>query len=156
MPGPKHAREARALTEVITRLRRALRSSVRTDIAWEKLPMAQVELLQSLTEDSPARVSDLAERLHLAPSTVSGLISQMLAADLVERGTDPDDRRAAIVEIASKGREELASWETANERRVIAALTKLTAEERSDIAAALPALRHLAGKLGESQQPSNR
>ena len=55
--------------------------------------MAQVELLQSLADHSPARVGDLAARLRLAPSTVSGLISQLMTAGLVLRGTDPGDRR---------------------------------------------------------------
>lgn len=39
---------AQQLTDVITRLRRALRSSIRSEFPWEALPMAQVELLQTL------------------------------------------------------------------------------------------------------------
>ncbi|HET9077145.1 MAG TPA: MarR family winged helix-turn-helix transcriptional regulator [Acidimicrobiales bacterium] len=139
--------DALALTDAVTRLRRALRAGVRTDIAWETLPMAQVELLQSLAEDAPVRVGDLAERLHLAPSTVSGLISQMLASGLVERGTDPDDRRAAVVTVAPAGREQLAAWEAANERRISAALSALPDEERDAIVGAVPALRALAARL---------
>ena len=47
--------------------------------------MAQVELMQSLNDSSPARVGDLASRLRLSASTVSGLISQMMNAGLVDR-----------------------------------------------------------------------
>jgi MarR family len=81
--------DAHGLTEVVARLRRALRASIRTDIAWEALPMAQVELMQSLAERSPARITALAERLHLANSTVSGLVGQLIAGGLIDRGTDP-------------------------------------------------------------------
>jgi DNA-binding MarR family transcriptional regulator len=136
-----------ALTDALTRLRRALRSSIRTDIAWETLPMAQVELLQTLADGSRTRVGDLAEHLHLAPSTVSGLISQMLTSGLVQRDTDPDDRRAAVVVLTVEGKKQLAAWEAANERRVADALSRLSREDRAAIAAALPGLRALAAEL---------
>ena len=136
-----------ALTEALNRVRRALRASVRTDISWEALPMAQVELLQTLAEGSGTRVGDLAGRLHLAPSTVSGLISQMLGSGLIRRDTDPEDRRAAVVLLTDEGRKQLASWEVANQRRVADALSRLSRDERAAIVAAVPALRALAAEL---------
>jgi len=109
--------------------------------------MAQVELLQTLADGSRTRVGDLAEDLHLAPSTVSGLISQMLTSGLVQRDTDPDDRRAAVVVLTVEGKKQLAAWESANERRVADALSRLSKEDRAAITAALPGLRALAGEL---------
>jgi DNA-binding MarR family transcriptional regulator len=141
------AREARDLTDAVTRLRRALRTGVRADIAWEALPMAQVEILQSLAEASPARVNDLAERLHLAQSTVSGLIGQMMAASLVSRDVDPDDRRAAVVTLAPAGRAQLAAWERANLRWIEGALGRLDPADRAAISRAVPALRRLTSAL---------
>ncbi|MEU6479131.1 MarR family winged helix-turn-helix transcriptional regulator [Streptomyces sp. NPDC047017] len=141
--------EARQLTEAVTRLRRALRSSIRTDYPWETLPMAQVELLQVLGEHSPARISDLAARRRLAPSTVSGLIGQMIAAGLVTRDVDPADRRASVVALTAAGHEKLAAWTTAHERRIDVALTALGSSDRAAIAHALPALFQLAEHLGE-------
>ena len=49
--GPFRVSDARQLTDVVTRLRRALRKSIRTDYPWESLPMAQVELLMSLADN---------------------------------------------------------------------------------------------------------
>ncbi|MFR0355675.1 MarR family winged helix-turn-helix transcriptional regulator [Streptomyces sediminimaris] len=141
--------DARLLTEAVTRLRRALRASIRTDYPWETLPMAQVELLQVLGEHSPARVSDLAARQRLAPSTVSGLIGQMITAGLVARDVDPADRRASVVTLTAAGREQLTAWTTAHERRMDAALAGLDDTARAAIANALPALFRLAENLGE-------
>ncbi|WP_225094673.1 MarR family winged helix-turn-helix transcriptional regulator [Streptomyces sp. CoH27] len=141
--------QARQLTEAVTRLRRALRSSIRTDYPWETLPMAQVELLQVLGEHSPARVSDLAARRRLAPSTVSGLIGQMIGAGLVTRDVDAADRRASVVALTDAGREKLAAWTTAHERRIDAALAALDDGARAAIKDALPALFQLAEHLGE-------
>ncbi|WP_329530956.1 MarR family winged helix-turn-helix transcriptional regulator [Streptomyces sp. NBC_01450] len=147
-PPAGQAPDARLLTEAVTRLRRALRASIRTDYPWETLPMAQVELLQVLGEHSPARISDLAARQRLAPSTVSGLIGQMITAGLVAREVDPVDRRASVVTLTDAGRDQLAAWTTAHERRMDAALAALDDTERAAIANALPALFQLAEHLG--------
>ncbi|WP_306184804.1 MULTISPECIES: MarR family winged helix-turn-helix transcriptional regulator [unclassified Streptomyces] len=149
-PGPAGREpEARLLTEAVTRLRRALRSSIRTDYPWESLPMAQVELLQVLGEHSPTRISDLAARRRLAPSTVSGLIGQMITAGLVTRDVDSADRRASVVTLTDAGREQLAAWTAAHERRIDAALAELDDSSRAAITGALPALFQLAERLGE-------
>jgi DNA-binding MarR family transcriptional regulator len=143
---------AHALTDVVARLRRVLRTSIRSDYPWEALPMAQVELLQSLADTAPARVGDLATRLRLAPSTVSGLISQMINTGLVERGTNPQDRRAAVVDLSADGRRQLAEWNAAHQRRIAAALADLDPGERAAIDAALPGLTHLIDRLAAQRQ----
>jgi DNA-binding MarR family transcriptional regulator len=143
------AADAHLLTEVVTRLRRALRSSIRTDIPWESLPMAQVELLLTLEELAPARISDLAERLHLAGSTVSGLVGQMMSSGLVRRQTNRADRRAAVVTLTPAGRARLVEWEQAHEARIGSAFERLAATDRAAINLALPALRRLTEFLNE-------
>ncbi|MBT2383587.1 MarR family winged helix-turn-helix transcriptional regulator [Streptomyces sp. ISL-11] len=146
-PQAAGAPDARLLTEAVTRLRRALRSSIRTDYPWETLPMAQVELLQTLAEHAPARVGDIAARQRLAVSTVSGLIGQMMTAGLVTRTVDPRDRRASAVTLTDAGRDQLAAWNDAHERRLCEALRSLTEEDRSALRTALPALLHIADLL---------
>jgi len=145
------AGDARALTDTVARLRRVLRTSIRTDYPWESLPMAQVEVLQLLQEIAPARVGDLASRLRLSPSTVSGLVGQLMNAGLVKRGTDPTDRRVAVVELTEAGSAQLAEWTGAHERRIAAALEQLGIVERYAISAALPALAQLVEHLAETQ-----
>jgi DNA-binding MarR family transcriptional regulator len=135
---------------VVTRLRRALRASIRTEYPWEALPMAQVEIMQTLSEYSPARVGDLAGRLRLSASTVSGLISQLMTAGLAVRGTHQDDRRVAVVELTPAGHEQLAGWQDAHQRRIGGALDKLTDDDRAAVIAALPALAKLVEHLGSN------
>ncbi|MBH1938027.1 winged helix-turn-helix transcriptional regulator [Streptomyces sp. AV19] len=146
-PDTANTPEARLLTEAVTRLRRALRASIRTDYPWETLPMAQVELLQVLAEHSPARVGDLATRQRLAFSTVSGLIGQMINAGLVARATDPHDRRASAVTLTDTGRRQLTAWSDAHEQRLSDALAALPDDERATVRAALPALLRIADLL---------
>jgi DNA-binding MarR family transcriptional regulator len=141
--------EARELTDVVNQLRRVLRSGIRTEFTWESLPMAQVELMQSLADGPPARVHDIADRLHLAQSTVSGLVGHMMSSGLVTRDVDPADRRAAVVSLSDAGRRQLEAWERAHVQRIQAALARVDPGDRGAIAAALPALRRLTSALIE-------
>ncbi|PBC71779.1 MarR family transcriptional regulator [Streptomyces sp. TLI_235] len=137
---------AQRLTDVITRLRRALRSSIRTDYPWESLPMAQVELLQTLAV-APMRVGELAARQRLAPNTVSGLVGKLLEAGFVDRQADPGDRRTARIALTEAGRNQLLDWRRAHERRLADALESLSPTDRDAVMNALPGLEHLARSL---------
>ncbi|MGW2399531.1 MarR family winged helix-turn-helix transcriptional regulator [Kitasatospora sp. NPDC001664] len=137
---------AQRLTDVITRLRRALRSSIRTDYPWESLPMAQVELLQTLAA-APLRVGELAARQRLAPNTVSGLVGKLLDAGFVDRQPDPGDRRTARIALTEAGRRQLRDWQLAHERRLASALESLGETDRDAVMNALPGLELLARAL---------
>lgn len=138
-----------ALAEVVTRLRRALRTSIRGEYPWESLPMARVELLLALRERQPARVGALAARLKLAPNTISGLVQQLVEAELVCRGPDPNDRRVATVTLTEAGLAKLTEWELAHHRRLSAALDQLSPADQAAVQAALPALSRLVDRLAE-------
>ncbi|MEU6965462.1 MarR family winged helix-turn-helix transcriptional regulator [Streptomyces chrestomyceticus] len=158
-PAAASTPDARLLTEAVTRLRRALRASIRSDYPWETLPMAQVELLQALAEHSPARVGDLAARRRLAFSTVSGLITQMINTGLVSRITVSSDRRASAVALTDTGRAQLTAWQDAHQHRLHTALQHLPLADRAALRAALPALLRIADLLdhapAEAEQPTD-
>ncbi|MFF4383125.1 MarR family winged helix-turn-helix transcriptional regulator [Kitasatospora sp. NPDC001547] len=145
-PAVEHARR---LTDTVTRLRRALRSSIRTDYPWESLPMAQVELLQTLAA-APLRVGELAARQRLAPNTVSGLVGKLLDAGFVDRQADPGDRRTARIALTPAGRRQLDDWQHAHERRIATALGTLDPADRAAVVDALPALEQLARALART------
>jgi len=109
--------------------------------------MAQAEPLQVLGEHSPVRISDLAARRRLAPSTVSGLIGQVITARLVARDVDAADRGASVVTLTDAGREKPAAWTVAHERRVDAALAALDEVSRA------PA-RNRGGAVAQKAKPA--
>lgn len=146
--------DAHQLTDVVTRLRRALRTSIRTDYPWESLPMAQVELLMALADHAPARIGSLATMQRLAPNTVSGLVQQLVEAGLASRETDPTDRRVARVTLTAAGHRQLAEWQDAHERRIGSALDRLRPADRDAIRAALPGLDQLVHQLTKPAGPS--
>jgi DNA-binding MarR family transcriptional regulator len=157
--GPRAGAASRAdvdafeLTEIVTRMRRALRASIRAEFPWETLPMAQVEILQRLDDEPGLRIGDLARRHRLAANTVSNLVQQMVTAGLVTRTEDPADRRAVALRLTTAGTSSLRNWQHAHELRIDAALKRLSASDRTAIGAALPALARLATQL-ESTDPA--
>ena len=145
--------DAQLLTDVVTRLRRALRTSIRTEYPWESLPMAQVELLMALADHAPAKIGRLATLQRLAPNTVSGLVQQLVEAGLASRETDPTDRRVARVTLTDAGHRQLAEWRAAHERRIGSALDRLPPEHRDAIMTALPGLDLLVAQLTKPTEP---
>jgi DNA-binding MarR family transcriptional regulator len=139
--------KASQLTEVVTRLRRALRTSIRSDYSWEARPMAQIEVLMCITDNAPVRVGQIASLQQLAPNTVSGLVQQLVEAGLVDRKTDAKDRRVALITPTDAGVAELQGWKRAHEHRISAAFAALNLDSQHDIAAAIPALDLLVDHL---------
>ncbi|WP_228389223.1 MarR family winged helix-turn-helix transcriptional regulator [Cumulibacter manganitolerans] len=147
MPPPPS--DVATLTEVITRLRRALRRSIRTEYSWESLPMAQVELMQHLDEHRATRVGDLADLMLLAPNTVSSLVEQAVSAGRAERTKHPEDKRVALVQLTSQGQQQLRQWMSAHERRLTDALEHLPSKDRAAILRAVGPLERLVAVLNE-------
>jgi hypothetical protein len=134
--------DVRALTEVVGRLRRTLRRSIRTDYPWEQLPMARVELMHALSElGGSARVGELVQRL--------------IDDGLAERMVDPLDRRASVIALMPAGAEELERWTDANDTRIRAAMGSLPSTDQTAIRQALPALQSLVDAL-EQHDGSDR
>ena len=147
MAAPDARVDARTLTDVVGRLRRALRRSIRSDYPWERLPMARVELLHVLTELGPARVGELARAQRLAPNTVSELVQQLVDDGFATRAPDPLDGRASVIDVTPRGIGELRQWTEANENRIDVALSSLSTADRNAIRRAVPALERLAQRL---------
>lgn len=147
---PARKADAWLLTDVVTQLRRVLRSSIRTDYPWESLPMAQVELLQRLADEPGLRINDLAQRHRLANNTVSTLVQQLVTAGLVRREPSAADRRAVTVSLTEQGTELIAGWRSAHERRIADALDQLSEADRASVLGALPALSKLVSRLRQA------
>ena len=60
-------------------------------------------LLSHLAKCGPMRPSDLASSMHIDQSTVSRHLARLESDQLVERQSDPDDRRASLVQATPAG-----------------------------------------------------
>jgi DNA-binding MarR family transcriptional regulator len=144
-----------ALADAVTRLRRALRRVVRSDIPFEASSMAQIEVLQLLAERPGLRAGEVGEALLLAPTTVSTLVGALLTQDLIDRRADPSDRRAWQLHLTPDGEQRLADWQQSNRRVMRDAATNLGADDLRALRDALPALIRLVSELDAGRHPDS-
>lgn len=89
------------LTRVVKLLRAVNVSVPRFDEAVE----ASAHPLLFAIHDGPARVTDLAARLHTDVSVASRQVRQLEERGLITKVPDPDDGRASLVTLTSEGTE---------------------------------------------------
>jgi DNA-binding MarR family transcriptional regulator len=137
----------RQLGEAMATLRRSTRRAVRVRVAPTSIQPAAVELLVLVVESPGIAVAAAADALALAANTVSTLVSVLLRAGLIERGTDSRDRRVASLRPSAQGAARVEQWRTERQRVVDEALATLEARDRRAIEAAVAPLQRLTAAL---------
>jgi DNA-binding MarR family transcriptional regulator len=138
---------AAELMSAVRGLRRVVRRRLREGLDGPPLRGAQLELLVLVEEEPGIGVAAAARRLHLAGSSVSTLVNQLVGAGLLVRGADPADGRAARLHPTPAASARIARWRAARDRLVDDALARLPADDVAALSAALPALRRLLEEL---------
>lgn len=119
MAGELTAAEAAPVAEFRAALRGFMRTSERNARAAGLTPQRYLLLL--MIKGSPdgseqSTVTELAERLQLAQSTVTELVSRAEEIGLLERSRSSDDGRIAFLRLTDEGERRLAATFTSNER----------------------------------------
>jgi DNA-binding MarR family transcriptional regulator len=89
-----------------------------------------LSLLSLLLLDGPLTVSALAEKLNLAPTTVSLIVSDLSRKDVLVRREDDTDRRRRIIDLSPESRPAISQWLSPGARAWRHALTPLTPAQR--------------------------
>ena len=134
----------------VIRLRRAvLRVARQLNAAsvGEGLTPTQASVLGIITRRGPLGLTELSEIEGLNPTMLSRVVGKLDSFGLIRRLRDPDDFRAARVEVTPEGKQ--ASQRVAAERAAILSerLAGLPPEQEAALVAALPALENLAEDL---------
>jgi DNA-binding MarR family transcriptional regulator len=127
------------LRVAIARLSRRLR---RHELAG--LTPTQLAALSTVERAGPLRLGDLAAAEGIAPSTLTRLVAVLEELGYVQRCADPKDARASMLAITPKGHETLERLRAEGTALLTQSLVLLTPEQRTALAAALPALEQLA------------
>ncbi len=130
---------AKRLRHTLVRLGRVLRREGPTT-----LTASQVSALATLEEFGAMRISTLASYESMDPSVATRVVAGLEEAGLLARTTDPEDRRASLVELSASGRRELAALWNERDQRLSALLERLTPEELAALDAAMSALERLS------------
>jgi DNA-binding MarR family transcriptional regulator len=130
-PGLSVDEATRALLLLLPRLvGRAKRLPVPHALRDLALAPRHLSMLSYLLFDGPMTVNELAERLEVAPTTVSLMVGELSRKGIVERREDDDDRRRRIVSLAARHEPAIRDWLGHGEAAWHHALAPLTATER--------------------------
>jgi DNA-binding MarR family transcriptional regulator len=137
------ARLAGGLRTTVARLNHALREPV----ARRGVTPTRLTAMATLEKRGPMRAGDLADRLSITAASMSRLAEALEEGGWVERGPDPEDRRAQLLNLSDDGRETLATMRREGTGELAEAIRALPREERSALSAALPVLVRLSDEL---------
>ncbi|WP_330473229.1 MarR family winged helix-turn-helix transcriptional regulator [Terrabacter sp. C0L_2] len=142
------------LYDVIGLLRRRSRRLVGAPLPELKLSGAQLELVRVVRRNPGITVAESARVLGLAANTVSTLVGQLLAVDVLVRERDSSDRRVARLDLTASARTALEQWRDRRAQTTATALAGLPADERARLGDALVTIARIAADLPESTDAS--
>lgn len=104
------------------------------------LPAPQLSALSVIVFGGPITLGALAGAEQVRPPTITRLVEKLESAGLVERASDPTDKRVARVSATAKGMKLLHDGRRRRVASLTASLASLPVGERTAIARALPVL----------------
>ena len=118
---------------------RAKRLPIPAALRGQDLAPRHLALLAYLQYDGPLTVSQLADRLEVAPTTVSLMIGDLSRHGILTRAEDDADRRRRIVAISPDYTAAITQWLSGSATAWTEALAVLTPAERATIVTTLRA-----------------
>jgi DNA-binding MarR family transcriptional regulator len=128
------------LGDLLMRVARTQRRRFRDVLAPWDLSPHQARALFVVCQGDGVRLSDLAERLRIAPRSATEVADGLQERGLVERSPDPGDRRAVLLRPTDDGRrvhEEIGAARTADSAALYA---RLSEDDRDTLARILRSL----------------
>ena len=126
------------LAEAFWAVARRLRDTSQDTLApWDITP-AQLRALRMLRRHGVMRLSELSDRLRIAPRSATEVVDALEKRGLAGRRPDQDDRRATLVEVTDDGGSVLDAIRGSEAERVF---SRLTPADRSQLARILRKLR---------------
>lgn len=108
---------------------------------WELSPH-HARALRVACAAGSLRLNELADRLRVAPRSVTDVVDALQDRGLVTRVPDPADRRATTVEPTAAGRVLLAEIDAAKQADAVTFFAPLSDREQSQLARLLDKLTH--------------
>lgn len=132
--------DTRAALDAIRRIVQTLRQGSRWAERHVGLSGAQLFVLQKLAESPAMSLNELAARTRTHQSSVSTVVSRLVASRFVRRARSAEDRRTLELSLAPRGRQLLARAPGAPQDRLIRAIERLSGSRRRLLASALTEL----------------
>ena len=97
-------------------------------------PFSRERVMQVLLDyKDGARQKDLADTMHINPSSMSELIDKLQSDGYIIRTTDPDDKRATRIVLSEVGRARAYELQDERSERIRPLFQNLTEEEKEEL-----------------------
>lgn len=148
----------RAATQmpVLLRIVRRVAKRVMAEYAprMAALGEGQARVLHVLYDEGALQAGDLAERCGVANPTVSKMLKSLEHQQLIERHTDPTNRRAVWVRLTQEGSRLFDQMQASFQRGMVQVLGDLSDEQLRDLLHTMGHLEHLeVGASGTHRRP---
>jgi DNA-binding MarR family transcriptional regulator len=121
-----------------------------------EMSLTSASTLSTLVRTGPRRITDLAVIEGVTQPAMTVLVRVLEESGMVERRTDPTDKRVALVAVTEDGASHVRSRRRAGADAFVQLIDKLTDDEVAALIAALPALEHLRELVGQEREPPTR
>lgn len=150
------AGEAESLVESFWRVARLLRHRSRDSVApWDVNPSG-ARALAVLQRHGVMRLSELSEHLRIAARSATEVVDALQERGLIERRSDPNDRRATLVALTEHGVEVGDAIQAARAEDAQRLFAVLSDRDRARLADILRTLADEAGTVSNHERSSGR
>jgi DNA-binding MarR family transcriptional regulator len=144
-PKQRHTRDARdaAIERVVTSYETFMHRLMAThapEVSALDLTMSQMKTLYVVLAAGQLRMSDIAARLGVTSSTATEQVDRLVELGLLERRTDPADRRHVVVSTTLEAAASLEHLRELNTRRMRELLVRIDADDLASVERAITAL----------------
>ncbi|MEU6853420.1 MarR family transcriptional regulator [Actinacidiphila alni] len=116
--------------------------------------LTSASALATLRRTGPRRITDLAAIEGVTQPSVTALVTSLERAGLVERRSDPADRRVVLVALTDAGLDYLTERRRSGVEVFARLVDRLPADEAAALAAAVPALERLRALDDAEREPA--
>jgi DNA-binding MarR family transcriptional regulator len=141
MAGRRDSAGDEMLSEAFWSVARQLRDTSQETLApWDITP-SSLRALRVLSRRGMMRLSELSDHLHIAPRSTTEVVDALESRGLVQRRSDPGDRRATLVEVTEHGASVLDAIRGARGTEAERVFARLSQTDRAHLARILRKLR---------------
>ena len=116
------------------------------------ISMAHLLLMSKIDAHGSLAMTRVAEFLGSGLPTATGLVGRMEERGLVRRDHDTRDRRVVLVSLTDAGVAEVRGLHEARQRRMSAAIARLSESERARLLASIRSLRSALERISEGDE----
>lgn len=104
-----YRRETVELESLLRRVNMLLNARNKRILHGVQITFPQFMVMMTLGHSGEVIMTDLVERIHMAPPTATGIVDRLVSQELVERFRSSEDRRVVKVRLTDKGRSVMES-----------------------------------------------